>query len=220
MPVPSRTYVDPNYELPKLVDRFVEGWLGTLGGGSLASTVLAAVSASIFVHIQEQMKFPQSPGVVLLTSAVSTPRGNALLVFAYLGIIINCNAAITSFFILDKLAETPFTSAKRQHLVKNTALYANDNSSERKVYSADGVNALFVEHSEWKSWRYYKVYWVVAQFLGVICIFIELMLYLWIVESSLGVQVPVTVAVILSLLPLFAFFGTGFAKMIKMACVE
>jgi hypothetical protein len=55
----------------------------------------------------------------------------------------------------------------------------------------------------------------VAQFLGVICIFIELMLYLWIIEGSLAVKVPVTVALGLSLLPVLAFLGTGFREIIK-----
>jgi hypothetical protein len=101
------------------------------------------------------MKFPQTP-YPLLISAVDTPRGNTLLVFAYLGIIINCNAAITSFLISDKMAETPFTSAKNSY--RKVPERANTQGSTMKVYQGDGINALFVEHSHWRSWRYYTVY--------------------------------------------------------------
>jgi hypothetical protein len=101
------------------------------------------------------MKFPQTP-YPLLTSAVDTPRGNTLLVFAYLGIIINCNAAITSFLISDKMAETPFTSAKNNY--HNAPGRANTTGSAMKEYEGDGINSLFVKHSDWQSWRYYTVY--------------------------------------------------------------
>ncbi|KIM29833.1 hypothetical protein M408DRAFT_328635 [Serendipita vermifera MAFF 305830] len=194
MPTRKSQQFDITYELPNLVDKFLQGWLGTLNSGSFASTVLAAVATALFVHIQEQMKFESSNAI---SAAASTASGDALLIFAYLGIIVNCGAAITSFLISSRLIETPFHSA---------CAYEQDHDQVPKEgLSGDTLNSLFRRYLGWRSWHIFKLSWSFMLFFGIMCIFAELILYLWIVEPSMGVKISVSLSSFFLLLPLLAF---------------
>ncbi|KIM29836.1 hypothetical protein M408DRAFT_22707 [Serendipita vermifera MAFF 305830] len=205
MPMRSKT-LDVNYELPKLIDRFLEGWLGTLNGGALPCTILAAVATTLFVHFQEQMKFANSGSSIrstegksnTLEAAASTPYGDALLLFAYLSIIVNCGTAITSFFISLVLAETPFRSAR---------VYVDD-CERLPPKEGEAFNKALCDHLGWKSWRIFKLSWSLMLFFGIMCIFAELLIYLWIVEPSIGIKIAVSFSSVLILLPVMAF-GVG-----------
>lgn len=212
---PKPKQYDVNYELPKLVDRFLQGWLGTLNSGSFASTVLAAVATALFVHVQEQMKFGDSGSSNTddntttqssqinsnaIASAAFTAKGDALLLFAYLGIIVNCGAAITSFLISSRLLETPFHSALASH--RDNDRYPNDGKTD------DAFNKLFGRFLGWRSWRFFKVSWSFMLLFGIMCIFAELILYCWIVEPGIGIKIAISLSSFFILLPLMAF-GVG-----------
>lgn len=200
MPKSQLQQYDITYGLPNLVGKFLEGWLGTLNSGSLASTVLASVATALFVHIQEQMKFGDGESGNAISAVASTASGDALLMFAYLGIIVNCGAAITSFLISSRLLETPFHSARA---------YAESNDQARKDgVSGDTLNTLFREYLRWRSWYLFKLSWSFMLFFGIMCIFAELILYLWIVEPSIGIKIGVSLSSFFILLPLMAF-GVG-----------
>lgn len=96
---------------------------------------MAAVAASIFVHIQEQMKPGES-----LDRLISTAKGDVLLIFAYLAIIANCSATVTSFLLSDKLVEAPFYAA---HKVDPDEHRGN-------------LNKLFDMYMDWSLWAPFK----------------------------------------------------------------
>ena len=207
--------------------KFLDGWLDTLNSGSLVvslpvppisqltlpqSSVLAAVATALFVHVQEQMKFPN--GLSSLSWASDTYSGQALLFFAYLGIVINCGAAITSFLISARLVETPFHSAKSH--------WGNPDRLPQEGLTDDGPNRFFYRHLGWKPWEFFKYFcelhsWnhslmrskllagITSLFCGILAIVAEMLLYMWIVEPGVALKVLVTFSALFVLLPLMVF---------------
>ncbi|PVG03796.1 hypothetical protein CPB86DRAFT_810361 [Serendipita vermifera] len=182
------------YELPKVVDKLLSGWAQTYSSGTVASTLLASVAAAIFIHIQEQIRFADEPEGSnppnRLQAAANSPKGNALLIFAYLGIIANCSATITSFLIADKLTEVHFTGAQKDYKDEETKQDKESEQDSSTIYTG-GLHKLFREDT---------------QFLfGVLCIFAELMLYLWIVETNFTVKLVISVFSVFGLTPAAIF---------------
>jgi hypothetical protein len=121
---------------------------------------LASVAAAIFIHVQEQMKFAGAPDDSTppsrLQSATDWPSGTLLLIFAYLAIIANCSATITSFLISDKLTATPFVAAQQDY-EKRTKANSKGGLTKTNLFG-DGFDKLLVRYTKWNLWRFFKYF--------------------------------------------------------------
>lgn len=103
---------------------------------TLQSAVLSGVAVAIFVHVQEKLKDNK------LADEYEQWKSVSLLVFAYMAIIANCSATITSFLLIDKLVEIPLNASR---------LTTPDEH--------DGpLNQLFDTFLSWKMWRPLRSY--------------------------------------------------------------
>jgi hypothetical protein len=86
------------------------------------------------VHVQEKIKFTSPPVL-----PADSPKADALIIVAYLAILINCSAAVAAFLLADRIVATPFHVAQRD---------LTDEITEQH-----GIHKLVNFYVDWKWWR-------------------------------------------------------------------
>ncbi|CCA67104.1 hypothetical protein PIIN_00938 [Serendipita indica DSM 11827] len=180
------------------VDKYIASYLSTLHSAMVMSALLAFVSTVFFVDIQSQISATPTR-----LASLGSHKIDALQALTYLAIICNCNAAILSFLLSDRLSTPPL--AFSQSIVDST-------DSEETTYD---VYAVLKKRIPWRLWSPFKLYWLFCMLIGVLSVIVEFALYVWLQENHKAIKIAVTTFASVGSLPLLIFISEKLTSLRK-----
>ncbi|CAG7849047.1 SubName: Full=Uncharacterized protein {ECO:0000313/EMBL:CCA67104.1} [Serendipita indica DSM 11827] len=174
------------------VDKYIASYLSTLHSAMVMSALLAFVSTVFFVDIQSQISATPTR-----LASLGSHKIDALQALTYLAIICNCNAAILSFLLSDRLSTPPL--AFSQSIVDST-------DSEETTYD---VYAVLKKRIPWRLWRLF------CMLIGVLSVIVEFALYVWLQENHKAIKITVTTFASVGSLPLLIFISEKLTSLRK-----
>jgi len=165
-----------DFELPRLVESVRQGRIST--------HTLAAIVTTLFSVMEVTFLSATDPPTELSVSSSSfldrgtPPTRHFFLIVSYAALILNLSATISSVFLVDTLGALAFERKTAPSDVPRTG---------RRLLRSFGAAKTPSSLAEW--------HWFISFNLGVICIFCQLMTYIWLHETKLiGILMSLVVA--------------------------
>ncbi|PSR83274.1 hypothetical protein PHLCEN_2v5778 [Hermanssonia centrifuga] len=124
----------------------------------------------------------------------NSAMGQALLAFSYLSLFLSISAAMSSLVLTDELGEVPLRASRSKDSLRYSTY---DEPSDKLLTRFNGGRC---------SWRWVMWHWLFNLVTGYVCIIVQLVLYVWSSEQSVGIKGAVTFIAVFSSLPLFDLF--------------
>ncbi|KAI0067481.1 hypothetical protein BV25DRAFT_1107118 [Artomyces pyxidatus] len=170
------------YELPPTVKSLNEGWIATCQSAATVSGLFAAVEAHLLVFVKNPSNYTNSPRYSVM---------QALLIFTYSALFFSLSATISSLVLTDEFGELPVRASRKSNPVKQ-GTFDSSAASLLEVYGAR------------KSWRWVMWHWLFTLIAALICVVVQILLYVWL-EESVAVRVTVLCVGVFGILPLLHF---------------
>ncbi|KAF9266643.1 hypothetical protein L218DRAFT_996803 [Marasmius fiardii PR-910] len=181
----SPTDLNLDYVSPSLVEGVKSSWQASFQSAAVVSSLLAAVAAQLLAIISDDsFKEGKNPHAV-----------DALFVVSYGAVLFNASATVTSLVLIDKLGRLLKEPAQRDNIRPLTGyIGVPDHMSLLKHFAVGG------------SWIWYLRHWYTSLFCGILCLFLQVLLY-FVLQNSKGVQIVTGIIWGFTVLPLvFVFF--------------
>ncbi|TDL23926.1 hypothetical protein BD410DRAFT_128406 [Rickenella mellea] len=179
-------YVHTKYELPPVVQSILEGWKTSLVIAAVVSALFASAECSLlgFITSNDAMK-------------VAHPRVyNALRIFSYSTLLFSTSATVSSLILVDRYSELAFRASQKDNL-------------PRHKYVKHGMDYFLKEYGDiGPSWNLLRWHWLLSLGLGILCVFLQMLVFVWISDPPV-VRIVTSCVAGFSLLPLLMFLPRG-----------
>jgi len=169
------------YKLPPVIKSLQMGWLASFQTSAAVNGHFAVVAAILLVGVKATT-FPENTNHKALTF---------LTLLSYASLTFCISATVTSLILADRLGEIPIRASAQSELAKEGSVQASP-SYLLKRYGAGSAWGLGVWH------------WIFCMLAGIWCIFIELLVYIFLQESK-TVQITLTCLMAFSTSPFLLF---------------
>ncbi|TFK37684.1 hypothetical protein BDQ12DRAFT_750514, partial [Crucibulum laeve] len=179
--------------LPPTIQSIQDGWLRTCQNGTIVSALLTAAAAQLLSFFKSASSFDEGRNN---PNAART----FLLIICYSSLFFNVSASISSFILIDKLGELPFRASQRGQQTlppPQTAMSSTDPDYLLKRY---GIG-------RW--WSFLIWHWLFCFVLGIWCIILQLLTYIWL-QETLPIQISMSCLAAFTLLPCGVFLLSNF----------
>ncbi|KAI0067850.1 hypothetical protein BV25DRAFT_875925 [Artomyces pyxidatus] len=170
------------YELPPTVKSLNDGWLATCQSAAIVSGLFAIVEAQLLTFVKLPSSYTHPPSFAAM---------QALLVFTYSALFFSLSATISSLILTDEFGELPVRASRKSNPVKQ-GTFDSSAASLLEVYGAR------------KSWRWLMWHWVLTLNGAVVCLAVQIVLYVWL-QETVAIKVVVLCIAVFGLLPLLHF---------------
>ncbi|KAG8791374.1 hypothetical protein FRC12_009317 [Ceratobasidium sp. 428] len=173
-----------SYDLPATIKSIQTGWQATFQSSSVVSALFAVIESVLLLFFSnlDSEKFNRD-----------SAGGQALLVFTYLAFFFSISATFSSLLLTDELGEIHVRASQRASVLDplDTMVIHEDTGDLLKRYGAR------------RTWKPVMWHWFLMLLSGYLCLFGQLLAYIWIIESK-TVGIAMSCVAGFTLLPLLS----------------
>ncbi|KAJ7114548.1 hypothetical protein C8R43DRAFT_1138366 [Mycena crocata] len=173
-----------SYELPNLVKSQIKAWTATAQSAAV-TTLFASTSSQLLGSVPSDMKLKTGPAITLLRVFSS-----------YTAMLFNLIATVAALFLIDRLGDIDLNQART----------GEDNPCGGFVARSDSSLKLLRRFGARRHLKWIFFQWMTYLFLGILFLFIQAIMYMWVREGrvmSTVVSILTVPAIVVLLLTTF-----------------
>ncbi|KZV65746.1 hypothetical protein PENSPDRAFT_113862 [Peniophora sp. CONT] len=177
--MPALKQVDVEYDLPPAIKSLREGWLFTLQGSAVTSSVTAAVEAQLLVFYSDVSNFAHR----------GSTTQNAVKILTYIALICSISATMTALLLTDEFGEISTRAARNRDRRTEGGKTAGTDWGILRMYQIR-------EHANWIVYH-----WMLSLATACLCTIASTATYAG-TQEPLTTTIIVSIVAVLSILPL------------------